>query len=131
MRAHYVRVPDLEELWRQSRDRSGGESKFVRKYGNFGVLVLDEWLLDKPDVEFRSMLLELMERRYDTNSTIFCTQFKKKDWHSRLGGGVHADAIMDRKCEASHLRSNAKSYVMRSSSSCRRLSWGSSAANFA
>lgn len=96
MRAHYIRVPDLEELWRQSRDRSGGESKLVRKYGNFSVLVLDEWLLDKPDVEFRSMLLELMERRYDTNSTIFCTQFKKKDWHSRLGGGVHADAIMDR-----------------------------------
>lgn len=37
-----------------------------------------------------------MERRYDSNSTIFCTQFKKKDWHARLGGGVHADAIMDR-----------------------------------
>lgn len=96
MRAHYIRVPDLEELWSQSRDRSGGESKLVRKYGNFAVLVLDEWLLDKPSVEFRSMLLELMERRYDTHSTIFCTQFKKKDWHSRLGGGVHADAIMDR-----------------------------------
>jgi len=52
--------------------------------------------LDKSDVEFRSMLLELMDRRYDTNSTLFCTQFKKKDWHARLGGGVHADAIMDR-----------------------------------
>lgn len=25
-----------------------------------------------------------------------CTQFKKKDWHPRLGGGVHADAIMNR-----------------------------------
>ena len=96
MRAHYIRVPDLEGVWKQSRDRPGGEAKFVRKYGNFAVLVLDEWLLDKPGVEFRSMLLELMERRYDTNSTIFCTQFKKKDWHSRLGGGVHADAIMDR-----------------------------------
>ncbi|MEX5263044.1 hypothetical protein RF640_03305 [Kocuria sp. CPCC 205231] len=23
-------------------------------------------------------------------------QYAKKDWHSRLGGGVHADAIMDR-----------------------------------
>lgn len=23
-------------------------------------------------------------------------QFRKKDWHPRLGGGVHADAIIDR-----------------------------------
>ena len=37
-----------------------------------------------------------MELRYGTASTVFCTQLKKKDWHPRLGGGVHADAIMDR-----------------------------------
>ena len=52
---------------------------------------------DRPfDTEFRSMLLKLMELRCGTASTVFCTQFKKKDWHPRLGGGVHADAIMDR-----------------------------------
>ncbi len=27
---------------------------------------------------------------------IFCAQHQKKDWHARLRGGVHADAIMDR-----------------------------------
>ena len=96
VRSCYVRQPDLEDLWRESRERPGGERKLVRKYGAFGLLVVDEWLLDKPDTEFRSMLLELMELRYGTASTVFCTQFKKKDWHPRLGGGVHADAIMDR-----------------------------------
>ena len=40
--------------------------------------------------------LELLERRYDEGSTVFCTQYAKKDWHQRLGSGVHADAIMDR-----------------------------------
>ena len=55
-----------------------------------------ECLLDKPDTEFRSMLLELTELRYGTASTVFCTQLKKKDWHPRLGGEVYADAIMDR-----------------------------------
>lgn len=60
------------------------------------MLVLDERLLDKPDELFRGFLLELMEARYGINSTIFCTQFRKKDWHARLGGGVHAEAIMDR-----------------------------------
>ena len=80
----------------ERRERGpGGERKLVREHGAFGLLVINEWLLDKPDTEFRSMLLELMEPRYGTASTVFCTQFKKKDWHPRLGGGVHADAIMD------------------------------------
>ena len=78
MRSCYVRQPDLEDLWRESRDRPGGERELVRKYGAFGLLVIDEWLLDRPDTEFRSMLLELMELRYGTASTVFCTQFKKK-----------------------------------------------------
>lgn len=96
MRAMYVRVPDLEEEFRISKLKPGATRKLIRKYGNFQVLVLDEWLLDKPDDDFRSMLMEFMELRCDGKSTIFCTQYQKKDWHARLRGGVHADAIMDR-----------------------------------
>ena len=33
---------------------------------------------------------------YDKASTMFCTQYRMEDWHTRLGGGVHADAILDR-----------------------------------
>ena len=96
IRACYVRCPDLEEAWRIARDRPGGERKLLRKHAAFQVLVLDEWLLDKPGELFRAFLLELMEARYATSSTVFCTQFRQKDWHARLGGGVHAEAIMDR-----------------------------------
>lgn len=35
-------------------------------------------------------------RRFKEAPTIFCTQFQQKDWHDRLGGGIHADGIMDR-----------------------------------
>lgn len=59
------------------------------------MLVIDEWLLDRPTESIRGMLLELMERRYgETTSTLYCTQYSQKDWHQRLGSGVHADAIM-------------------------------------
>mgnify|MGYP000928673983 FL=1 len=95
-RAHYIRMPDLEEVWAAATDRPGGKEKFLRKYASFKLLVLDEWLLDPPGEALRSMLFELIERRYDDASTVFCTQYAKKDWHQRLGGGVHADAIMDR-----------------------------------
>lgn len=48
MRAHYVRCPDLEDLWREARERPGGERKLARRYAAFQVLVLDEWPLDAP-----------------------------------------------------------------------------------
>lgn len=79
-----------------SKLRPGATAKLIKKYGNYQVLVLDEWLLDKPDDDFRSMLMELTELRCESKSTIFCTQYQQKDWHARLRGGVHADAIMDR-----------------------------------
>lgn len=96
IRAHYIRMPDLQEAWAMAKDKPQGTTKFLRKYAAFTLLVIDEWLLDHPDASMRSMLLELLERRYDATSTVFCTQYAKKDWHQRLGSGVHADAIMDR-----------------------------------
>lgn len=47
-------------------------------------------------VTFRRFLLEVSGLRYDERSTIFCTQYRQKDWHARLGADVTAEAIMDR-----------------------------------
>lgn len=96
IRASCIRMPDLEEQWRAAGDRPSGVSKLLRKLSSYTVLVLDEWLLDIPGEEFRSFIFELAERRYGTASTIFCTQHRKQEWHARLGGGVHTEAIMDR-----------------------------------
>jgi DNA replication protein DnaC len=96
IRAHYVRMPDLEEAWVAAQDAPGGAGKFLRKYAAFTLLVIDEWLLDRPTESMRTMLLELMERRYGETSTLFCTQYQQKDWHQRLGTSVNADTIMDR-----------------------------------
>ncbi|TRY19407.1 ATP-binding protein [Tessaracoccus rhinocerotis] len=96
IRAHYIRMPDLEEAWTAAQEQPGGAGKFLRKYTAFTLLVIDEWLLDRPTESMRGMLLDLMERRYGETSTVFCTQYQQKDWHQRLGAGVHADAIMDR-----------------------------------
>lgn len=62
----------------------------------YTLLAIDEWLVDKPDEQFRRFLLELMELRYDNASTAFATQLATKEWHSRLGGDTIADAILDR-----------------------------------
>jgi DNA replication protein DnaC len=94
-RSYCIRMPDLEESLAAAQDKPGGRGKWLRKNSAFALLVIDECLLDEPDDDVRSMLLELLERRYDTTSTVFRTKYAKKDWHQRLGSGVHADAIMD------------------------------------
>ncbi len=47
------------------------------------------------DVAIR-FLLELVERRYMDRSTVLCAQYSPAEWHGRLGGGVQADALVDR-----------------------------------
>ena len=89
-------MPDLAEQLDTAAGKPAGIRKLIRKYSAYTLLVLDEWLLDKPDERMRSFLLEVMEHRYDTASTVFRTHSPVKDRHGRLGGNVTADAIMDR-----------------------------------
>ena len=57
---------------------------------------LPDLLMEYGDSTVVHFLFELMERRSDTTSTIFCTQYRKDDWVKRLGEGVRAEAIVDR-----------------------------------
>jgi DNA replication protein DnaC len=96
IKTRYIRIPDLLMLRDEATLVPQGISKLLKKFTNYKLLIFDEWLLDDITEEEQHFLFELIERRHDNSSTIFCTQFKKEDWHARLGGGVHADAMMDR-----------------------------------
>ncbi len=96
VRTKYIRIPDLLMEFDESKLIPRGIQKILKKYSSYKLLILDEWLLEDISDEEQHFLFELIERRHDNCSTIFCTQYKAADWHARLGGGVHADAIMDR-----------------------------------
>ena len=95
-RSRYIRVPDLMELLSEATLTTSGRSKLLKKFSGYRLLILDEWLLNDLTELEQHFFFELIERRYDCTSTIFCTQYKREDWHSRLGGGIHADSMMDR-----------------------------------
>ena len=64
---------------------AGNQRNLLERYSRIPLLILDEWLVsDISDAELH-FLFELMERRSDTTSTIFCTQYRKDDWVKRLG----------------------------------------------
>jgi len=96
IRTRYIRVPDLLMLRDEAAAIRHGTVKLLNNFSSYSLLILDEWLFDDMSDEDLHFVFELIERRYDASSTVFCTQYKLENWHSRLGGGILADSIMDR-----------------------------------
>jgi DNA replication protein DnaC len=96
IRTYYIRLPNLLMEYDEASHSGKEREKLLKKYSAYRLLVLDEWLMDDISDAEQHFIFELVERRHDVSSTIFCTQYHKTDWHARLGGSVHADAIMDR-----------------------------------
>jgi len=64
--------------------------------------VLDDWGLEKLDLGQRNDMLEIMEDRHGSKSTLITSQLPVKDWHSTIGDATLADAILDRLVHNSH-----------------------------
>ncbi len=60
------------------------------------VLILDDYGLDTLTEDQRRFLLEILEDRYESCSTIISSQLPVKHWHETIGNATLADAILDR-----------------------------------
>lgn len=109
----YIRLPDLlTEL--ELGKAQDTYRKTLKQYQSCDLLILDEWLLIPTTNSAQQDILELFERRYRTQATIFCSQFSTAGWHERLGGGALADSILDRILPKAHLISILGERSMRS-----------------
>ena len=72
--------------------------KLLKKYAKPRLLIIDEWLLLKPSEEEARVIFDLLHKRRDHSSTIFCSQYHQNEWYEQLGGEDNplADAILDR-----------------------------------
>jgi len=91
----YIRLPDLLDELAVARGE-GVFKKVMSKYKKVKLLVLDEWLLLPLNNTEARDLLEIVEARHKTSSTIFSSQFSPAGWHGKIGEGTLADAILDR-----------------------------------
>ena len=76
----------------------GTYKKAMSKYANPVLLIIDEWLLLRPNDNEQKDIFELLHRRRKKSSTIFCSQYLQEGWYEQLGGesSTLADAILDR-----------------------------------
>jgi DNA replication protein DnaC len=66
------------------------------------VLLLDDWGLGTVTDRHRHDLLEILEDRDGTRSTVITSQLPRERWHDYLGDPTVADAILDRLVHRAH-----------------------------
>ena len=94
-RARYLRLPRLLESLPIAKS-DGTYAKLLLQLSRIEVLVLDDWGLTSLKAEQRRDLLEILEDRYDSRSTIVTSQLPLEQWHGMIGDPTLADAILDR-----------------------------------
>ncbi|MFH1367855.1 MAG: IS21-like element helper ATPase IstB [Elusimicrobiota bacterium] len=91
----YTRAPRLYNSLYQAR-ADGSYSKQLGKLSRFNVLIIDDIGLSPMTETERKDLLEIVEDRNLTSSTIIGSQIPIKDWYQIIGDPTIADAICDR-----------------------------------
>lgn len=91
----YIRLPDLLVEIAIARGE-GTYREYMKKLKKVKLLILDEWLLYPLKESEARDVLELVEARVKTASTIFCSQQDIPGWHENLYDPTLADAICDR-----------------------------------
>jgi len=66
------------------------------------VLIIDDGGLEKLTLSQRNDLLEIIEDRHATQSTIVTSQLPIKKWHAYINDATLADAILDRIIHNAH-----------------------------
>jgi DNA replication protein DnaC len=100
-RAVYRRAPRLfDELTLARADGTYG--RLLTRLSRIHVLVIEDLGLQPLAERDRYDLLEIVEDRYGTRSTILTSQIPAGQWHEHLGDPTVADAILDRLLHNAH-----------------------------
>lgn len=101
----------------QKEDRKKYERK-LRYFQRLPVLILDDWLMFAIHDQVReSILLDLIDARYGTATTIVCSQVDPDDWCERFSGYTIGNAITSR------LMANGFSLVIQSEQDLRQTKY--------
>ena len=90
----------LQEL--QVAHGDGSFGRRLAQLARLDLLVLDDLAIAPIAAQERQDLLELLDDRVGSRSTLITSQMPSSSWHQWLGEPTIADAIMDRLMHASH-----------------------------
>ena len=93
--AFYIRAPQLYHELAVSR-ADGSYGRLLQKLTRADLLVIDDWGLAPLKEAERRDLLEVIEDRHQSRSTLITSQLSVSVWYEAIGDPTLADAICDR-----------------------------------
>jgi DNA replication protein DnaC len=103
----------LLELTQSKAD--GSYRKTLSQLAKVQLLILDDWGMEALHPAHRNDLMEIMDDRHGTHSTIVISQLPTDQWYASIGDNTLADAILDR------LMHNAHRWALKGESMRKRL----------
>ena len=100
-RAIYRRATRINDELTLAR-ADGTYGAVLARFARADVLVLDDWGIAPLKDQERRDLLEIMEDRGGTRSTIMTSQLPPTKWHDHIGDPTVADAVCDRLLHNAH-----------------------------
>ena len=97
----YYRATRLFESLTMSHG-DGSYLKLINQIAKTDLLIIDDWGLETLTQSQRNDLLEIMEDRHGSKSTIVTSQLPTTEWHTYIGDVTLADAILDRLLHNAH-----------------------------
>lgn len=80
----------------------GTQNKELKKLTKYDVLILDDFGLQAFDNHAREALMDIIEDRFNTATTIVSAQIPVSAQYDTIGEGTIVDAILDRLVNSSH-----------------------------
>lgn len=97
----YFRLSRLLLALTQSK-ADGTYSKVLMQIAKLDCLIIDDWGLEPLKAAQRNDLMEIMDDRHGSSSTIILSQLPTEEWHQLIGDNTLADAILDRLMHNAH-----------------------------
>lgn len=76
--------------------------KLINQLAKTDLLIIDDWGLEQLTQSQRNDLLEIMEDRHGSKSTLITSQLPTTEWHNFIADPTLADAILDRLLHNAH-----------------------------
>ena len=97
----YYRLSRLLLMLSQSK-ADGTYQKMLASIAKLNCLIIDDWGLEPLKAAHRNDLMEIMDDRNESASTIILSQLPTDQWHQSIGDNTLADAILDRVMHNAH-----------------------------
>ena len=97
----YYRLSRLLMALNQAK-ADGSYHKQLQQLAKIQMLVIDDWGLEPLKPAQRNDLMEIMDDRHGSSSTVMISQLPTDQWYASIGDNTLADAILDRLMHNAH-----------------------------